>query len=203
MTTPLKNFCPAAVVRSRCCARLYDMDDSELVQRAAAGDAAAFELLVRRHAGALFRLARPIVRDDHLAEEVVQDTFFKAHRNLATFRGDAKVSTWLSSICYRTAIDRVRASRRNVVSLEAAREQPGHQDDIDLRLALSDALDELPSDEREAFYLVQVLGYSREEAAQIVDVPASTLRSRVARARQRLAESLRALEESVAQGPTP
>lgn len=177
------------------------MDDGELVQRAAGGDAVAFELLVRRHAGPLFRLARSIVHDDHLAEEVVQDTFLKAHRNLGTFRGDSKVSTWLSSICYRTAIDRSRRRRTNVVSIETAREQ-GRHDDVDLRLALSDALDELPADEREAFYLVQVLGYSREEAAHIVGVPASTMRSRVGRARQRLAQSLRALEDSAAQGPT-
>ena len=176
------------------------MDDSELVQRAAEGDAAAFEMLVRRHAASLFRLARSIVREDQLAEEVVQDTLIKAHRHLATFRGDSKVSTWLSSICYRTAIDQTRSKRLRVVSIEAVGEQ-GRPDEVDLRLALSDALDELPSDEREAFYLVQVLGYSREEAASIVGVPASTMRSRVARARQRLAQSLTALEESITQGP--
>ena len=175
------------------------MDDVELVERAAGGEAVAFELLVRRHAGPLFRLARPIVRDDHLAEEVVQDTFVKAHRNLATFRGDSTVKTWLSSICYRTAIDRARTQRTNVLPIEAVRERPGHED-VDLRLALSDALDELPPEEREAFYLVQVLGYSREEASHIVGVPPSTMRSRVGRARQRLAASLRALEESVTQG---
>lgn len=178
------------------------MDDDELVHRAAGGDAAAFELLVRRHAGPLFRIARPIVRDDYLAEEVVQDTMIKAHRNLSGFRGDSSVKTWLSSICYRTAIDRSRGARPNVLPIDTARTAAQHED-VDLRLALSDALDELPADERQAFYLVVVLGHSREEAAAIVDVPASTMRSRVGRARQRLAASLRQLEDSIAQGPPP
>ena len=174
-------------------------DDGELLRRASGGDAVAFELLVRRHAGALFRLARPIVRDDQMAEEVVQDTFVKAHAHLASFRGESAVTTWLSSICYRTAIDRTRRRRLDIVPIERAAES-GQHDDVDLRMALSDALDELPDDEREAFYLVQVLGYSREEAAQICAVPASTLRSRVGRARLRLAASLRALEDTAAQG---
>ena len=174
-------------------------DDGELLRRASGGDAAAFELLVRRHAAALFRLARPIVRDDQVAEEVVQDTFLKAHANLRSFRGEAAVKTWLSSICYRTAIDRSRRRQPVVVPIETA-DATARPDDVDLRMALSDALDELPDDEREAFYLVQVLGYSREEAASICAVPASTLRSRVGRARLRLAASLRALEDTAAQG---
>ena len=174
-------------------------DDGELLRRASGGDTAAFELLVRRHAGALFRLARPIVRDDQQAEEVVQDTFVKAHANLTSFRGESAVKTWLSSICYRTAIDQARRRRLAVVPIETAVEAARH-DDVDLRMALSDALEELPDDEREAFYLVQVLGYSREEAAHICGVPASTMRSRVGRARLRLAASLRALEDTAAQG---
>lgn len=61
-------------------------DDTALVNRTLDGDPYAFELLVRRHADALWRLARSVVRDDHRAEEVVQDTFVKAHANLASFR---------------------------------------------------------------------------------------------------------------------
>lgn len=167
------------------------MDDSTLLTRALEdGDTAAFELLVRRHADRLWRFARSVVRDDHLAEEVVQDTFVKAHANLASFRGEASVGSWLGSICYRNAIDRVRRKRLEVVSLEAARHRRQDAADEDLRLILAEIVEELPEDEREAFTLVHVLGYSREEAASIVNAPPSTIRSRVARACTRLADAL-------------
>jgi RNA polymerase sigma-70 factor (ECF subfamily) len=166
------------------------MDDTTLLTRTLDGDTAAFELLVRRHADRLWRFARAVVRDDHLAEEVVQDTFVKAHASLASFRGDASVDSWLGSICYRSAIDRVRLKRLEVVSLDVVRNRRQEQADEDLRLLLAEIVEELPDDEREAFTLVHVLGYSREEAASIVNAPASTIRSRVARACTRLADAL-------------
>lgn len=175
------------------------MDDEALLTHAAEGDQAAFELLVRRHADGLWRLAQSVVRDAQVAEEAVQDTFLKAHRGIGTYRREASVKTWLSSICYRTAIDRVRIKRLQLVPIDAAERQ--HRDeDLELRMALRQALDDLPPDEREAFELVHVLGYRREEAAQIVGVPASTLRSRVARARQRLAAVLSSPDETAAEG---
>ncbi len=165
-------------------------DDTRLVTRTLEGDPYAFELLVRRHANGLWRLARSVVRDDHQAEEVVQDTFVKAHDKLATFRGDASVRSWLASICYRSAVDRIRLKQLDIVPLEAARDQHRHQGDAELRLLLAEIIEELPNDEREAFELVHVLGYSREEAASVVGTPASTMRSRVSRACTRLADAL-------------
>lgn len=165
------------------------MDDAELIARAAGGDDAAFELVVRRHSPGLWQLARSIVGDDHVAEEVVQDTWIKAHRALGRFRGEAAVRTWVHRICYRTAIDRVRVRSHNVVPLDRARTR-AEDADRELRLVLQAALEALPEDEREAFTLVHVLGFTREEAAAIVEAPASTVRSRVARARERLALAL-------------
>lgn len=166
------------------------MDDNELVTQAAAGDESAFELLVRRHTDAAWRMARSMLRDDFAAEEAVQDTFLKAYRNLHTFRGEAKVSTWLLSICHRACIDRLRLKRLNVVALDDVRRERGREDRTDLKVAVEAALAELPDDEREGFVLVEVVGHSREEAAEIVGVPASTMRSRVSRAREKLARAL-------------
>lgn len=166
------------------------MDDLELVRQAAAGDEPAFELLVRRHTDAVWRMARSMLRDDFLAEEAVQDTFLKAYRNLHAFRGEAKLSTWLLSICHRTCLDRLRLKRLNVVSLEEVRRERGREERTDLKVAVETALSDLPADEREAFVLVEVVGHSREEAAEIVGVPASTMRSRVSRAREKLARAL-------------
>jgi RNA polymerase sigma-70 factor (ECF subfamily) len=166
------------------------MEDAALVARAAAGDGTAFELLVRRNADPVWRLARTILRDDFAAEEAVQDTFLKAHRALSSYRGDASVKTWLCSICHRACIDRLRKKQAQVVPLEALRQQKAREEHVELRLVIEEAMEELSDDERRAFELVHVLGYSREEAAAIAGVPPSTMRSRVTRARTRLAESI-------------
>lgn len=166
------------------------MDDLTLVEQAAAGDETAFELLVRRHTDAVWRFARSCLADDFAAEEAVQDTFVKAYRALATFRGESSVRTWLLSICHRTCIDASRRRRATVVSLDEARRARAREEHPELRLVLSQGLATLPASEREAFQLVDVLGYSREEAAAIVGVPASTMRSRVARARKRMVAAL-------------
>ena len=171
------------------------MDDWGLIERARDGDAAAFELLVRRHTDAVWRAARGFLRDDFAAEEVVQDTFLKAYRALGSFRGEAAVRTWLVSICHRSCVDRSRRKQAEVVPLFWSRSVavPGTQRDqnaVEVRLAIEAALPSLPDDERRAFVLVDVLGYSREEAAEVVGVPSSTMRSRLARARRRLVEAL-------------
>jgi RNA polymerase sigma-70 factor (ECF subfamily) len=180
--------------------RADPMDDHDLIRQAAGGDQPAFEALVRRNTPAVWRMARSMLNDDMAAEEAVQDTFLKAYRNLHTFRGEAKVSTWLLTICHRACIDRLRLKRADVVSLDAVRRERGREDRPELRLALEAALADLPHEEREAFVLVAVTGHSREEAAEIVGVPASTMRSRVARARQRLAEALGDAREEAAGG---
>lgn len=163
------------------------MEDSVLLDRAVAGEEVAFELLVRRHAETAWRLARSMLPDDFTAEEAVQDTFVKAFRALRSFRHEASVKTWLLAICHRTCLDRLRKKRAEVVPLEWIRERRAKEESHDLRLAVEQALEQLPQDERQAFVLVHVLSYTREEAAHICRVPASTMRSRVARARQRLA----------------
>jgi RNA polymerase sigma-70 factor (ECF subfamily) len=166
------------------------MDDWGLIERARSGDGAAFELLVRRHTDAVWRAARGFLRDDFAAEEVVQDTFLKAYRALDSFRGEAAVRTWLVSICHRSCVDRSRRRQAEIVSLEHARRHRAKDDATDLRMAIEAALPSLPEDERRAFVLVDVLGYSREEAAEVAGAPSSTIRSRLARARRRLLEAL-------------
>lgn len=165
-------------------------DDIRLARRAGAGDRDAFELLVRRHTDGVWRYARSMLDDDFAAEEAVQDTFLRAARALADFRGEAALRTWLIAICRRACLDRLRRRYADVVPLDSVRERHTRPEPVELRVALQQALAGLPAEEREAFMAVHVLGYSREEAAQIAGVPASTLRSRVSRARSRLAAAL-------------
>ena len=165
-------------------------EEEVLVQQAASGDEAAFELLVRRHAEAAWRLARALLPDDFTAEEAVQETFIKAHRGLRSFGGRSSFRTWLLAICRRACLDLIRSRRIEFLPLDALGERRTEDGQSDLRLALQEAMVRLPEEERQAFLLVHVLSYSREEAAQICGVPASTMRSRVTRARQHLADRL-------------
>ena len=166
------------------------MEDTTLLGRAADGDEVAFELLVRRHAETVWRLARSFLSDDFTAEEAVQDTFLKAYRGLRSFRGDASVKTWLLAICHRTCIDRLRTKKAKVVPLDVLRHHRAEATAPDERLAIDEMLEELSQDERRAFVLVHVLSYTRDEAAGICGVPPSTMRSRLVRARERLAQMM-------------
>jgi len=176
------------------------VDDNQLAAEAAGGSESCFELIVRRHTNAVWRLARSVLHDDFAAEEAVQDTFLKAHRGLSGFRAEASLRTWLLSICHRVCIDRLRQPRAKVVPLDRARGLGATGGEPELRMILEAALRRLPEEERQAFVLVGVLAYSREEAAQVVGVPASTMRSRAARARSHMAEALSEHRASLASG---
>jgi RNA polymerase sigma-70 factor (ECF subfamily) len=169
------------------------MDETAVVDRARGGDAAAFELLVRRHTDAVWRLARSSLGDAHAAEDATQETFLKAYRSLGSFRGDAAVRTWLLSICHRTCLDvhRRAGAATQVVSLDEARHARTRADSIELRLTIDHTVSRLPDNERIAFTLVDMLGHSSEDAAAVVGVPASTMRSRVGRARRQVIEAIR------------
>src|SRR4051812_1197653 len=86
--------------------------DAELVARVAAGDPHAFALLMRRHNRMLFRAARSILRDDSEAEDALQDAYLLAFRGITQYRGEAKVSTWLTRIVVNEAIARSRKRAR-------------------------------------------------------------------------------------------
>jgi RNA polymerase sigma-70 factor, ECF subfamily len=186
---------------------VVDLTDGGLVAATLAGDPRAFEELMRRHYAAVWRVAFLSARDQMAAEEIAQDTFLKAYGALGQWRGDAALLTWLCTICRRLCIDRARPKRPDAVSIEEA--GPGRwpvaqawAEITPERFDLRAALDALPGEEREAFLLVHHYGYSSFEAADLVGVPASTLRSRAGRARQRLADAL-ADRPTAAEGGEP
>jgi RNA polymerase sigma-70 factor (ECF subfamily) len=167
--------------------------DAVLAASAIAGDTEAFEALMRRHYAAVWSVAFLFVREETAAEELAQDTFVRAYNALAGWRGDASLRTWLATICRRLCIDRARLKHVETVAapdLEAVSGSTQETDALADRFDLRTALDRLPADDREAFLLVHHYGYSSFETATLLGVPASTVRSRVARARQRLAVAL-------------
>jgi RNA polymerase sigma-70 factor (ECF subfamily) len=166
--------------------------DDTLVGRACLDDADAFSLLYRRYRLDAWNMARFLLRNHHEAEDAVQETFVRAHRALRQYQRHSNTfRPWLLAICRNVCFDRIRLSkRRPVVSLSdlTVEEHASDVTDHDLRIDFQRALDSLPAKEQEAFFVVDVMGFRSEEAAEILGLSAaSTLRSRLARARKLLA----------------
>ena len=184
--------------------------DQLLVERVQAGDKQAFDLLVSKYQRRLMRLLSRIVHDPAEAEDVVQETFIKAYRALRRFRGDSAFYTWLYRIGVNTAKNfLVLQARRTPTSTETDAEQAeGFEDGEQLRdintpesmlaskqivQTVNAAMDALPVDLRTAIALREIEGLSYEEISEIMACPIGTVRSRIFRAREVIAEKLKPL----------
>jgi len=183
-----------------------DAPDAGLVAAAAAGDARAFEALMRRHNRMMFRTARAILRDDAEAEDALQEAYLQAYRSLAGFRAEARFSTWLARIVVNEALMRLRktARRAAIVPIQAAvpvEEMNDIPDDTmdkpdtsaeraQMRRLLETHIDLLPDSYRTVFMLRAVEELSVEETAAVLEMPEATVRTRFFRARSLLRESL-------------
>ena len=174
--------------------------DSELVQRAQEGDDGALHDLVDQYADGLFRLAFSLVGNAPDAEDVVQETFLGAFRRLRGFEGRSSVKTWLTRILVRQAArhHRRRSVRRTVPLDVEGRESgagvetgPTTAEDVTMRMDVEEALGALSTDHREVVVLREMQGMSYAEIAEVLDLPAGTVESRLFRARQHLKELLK------------
>jgi RNA polymerase sigma-70 factor (ECF subfamily) len=182
--------------------------DQQLVERAQRGDKRAFELLVHKYQRKLERLLSRIVRNPSEVEDVAQEAFIKAYRALPNFRGDSAFYTWLYRIGINTAKNYLVAmGRRAPTSTEYDSEEAETFDDADglrdintpenilmskqVAQTVNNAIDALPEELRTAITLREIDGLSYEEIAQIMDCPIGTVRSRIFRARESVAEKLR------------
>ena len=187
--------------------------DSQLVARAQRGDKRAFELLVEKYQRKLARLLSRFVRDPAEVEDVTQEAFIKAYRALPGFRGGSAFYTWLYRIGINTAKNYLIAlGRRAPTSTEVvAEEAEGYDDaeqlrDIDtpesqllskeIAQTMNATIEELPEELRTAIQLREIEGMSYEDIAQIMNCPIGTVRSRIFRAREAIAEKLRPLLET-------
>ena len=171
-------------------------EDSAAVARAAAGDADAFGALVERHQEAAFRAAYLIVRDAAAAEDVAQESFVRAFRNLRRFRAGDPFRPWLLRIVTNLALNEVRArNRRGGLLGRLGAVQARAFDPPDERIAATDeasavvrAINELPDDDRVVLYLRYFLELPEREIATAIGRPAGTVKSRLHRAGRRLRE---------------
>jgi RNA polymerase sigma factor (sigma-70 family) len=170
--------------------------EEELVERARAGDGVAFGALVRDHQEIAFRTAYLITRNAADAEDAAQSALVKAHAALSRFRRGAPFRPWLLAIVANEARNRRRtAGRRDALALRAAHDAPsgdaapspeGALIAAEERASLLAALDELPDDQRLVLALRYLLDLSEEETAAALGVRRGTVKSRTARALERL-----------------
>ncbi len=159
--------------------------DPALLRAAAAGDLDAFEALVRIYQQPIWRFLCHLVRDQALAEDLAQETFLRAFRNLGGFAHQSRFSTWLFQIARNAGIDALRRRERRSRLLEVAPEA-GPRPSPEAGAELNAGLEALSPKLREALLVVEVLGYRYREAALILGVPEGTVKSRVHQARERL-----------------
>lgn len=189
------------------------VSDAALATRAADGDHAAFDRLVRRHTPRMYRVALRVTGTAAEAEDVVQDAWISAWRALGSFRNESAVSTWLYRVVTNTALGHVRR-RKPTLSLDAALSESGGQDTsfLESRVladprgnpegllvraeqvdAVLRAIAELDMPQRVPLVLRELEGLSYEEVAEVLDVSVPALRSRLHRARVALLAKLREL----------
>jgi RNA polymerase sigma-70 factor (ECF subfamily) len=184
--------------------------DQALVERAQRGDKHAFELLVAKYQRKLGRLLSRFIRDPAEVEDVAQEAFIKAYRALPSFRGDSAFYTWLYRIGINTAKNYLVAmGRRAPTTTQFDSEEAENFEDGDqlrdlntpeaelmtkqIGATVNQTLDALPEELRTAITLREIEGMSYEDIATVMNCPIGTVRSRIFRARETIAERLRPL----------
>ena len=183
------------------------MDDKQLVQQAAAGDAAAFETLVERYQQQVYHLALRMVNNEADAQDLAQEAFIRAWRGLGSFQFTSQFSTWLYRLTSNICIDFLRAQkRRKVVSLTMLRDDEDSQWDLpdddplpeqqmiarEERQALERAFAALDPEFRQILTLRIVNGCSYQQISQILGIAEGTVKSRISRAREQLRKKMAA-----------
>jgi RNA polymerase sigma-70 factor (ECF subfamily) len=191
--------------------------DLMLVERTVAGDQRAFELLVLKYQRRIERLIGRMVRDTDLVEDIAQETFIRAYRALAQFRGEAQFYTWLYRIAVNTAKKALVDLKRDPLVSESALRNGGDEEDEtsavenelttaetpetvlaakEIAAAVNSAMEALPEELRQAVTLREIEGLSYEEIAEVMNCPIGTVRSRIFRAREAISAKVKPMLEN-------
>ena len=190
--------------------------DAPLVERVKRGDTRAFEMLVVKYQRRIERLIGRMVRDADLVQDIAQESFIRAYRALPKFRGESAFYTWLYRIAVNTAKKALMELKRDPLIFEAAlasREDDDETSRVENELTtgespesimaskqiaatVNEAIEALSVDLRQAITLREIEGLSYEEIAEIMNCPIGTVRSRIFRAREAIAQRLKPLLDS-------
>src|SRR3954452_8073681 len=187
--------------------------DAPLIERIKRGDVKAFEMLVVKYQRRIERLIGRMVRDTDLVPDIAQETFIRAYRAIPQFRGESAFYTWLYRIAVNTAKKSLMELKRDPLITETARLSRDDDDETSrvenelsdgetpdavlaskqIAAAVNLAIDGLSEELRQAITLREIEGLSYEEIADMMDCPIGTVRSRIFRAREAIAQRLRPL----------
>jgi RNA polymerase sigma-70 factor (ECF subfamily) len=170
------------------------LEPDRLLDRTAAGDAGALGQLFEAHASLVHRTAYALMLSADEADDIVQDVFIGLPEALKHYAERGSFESWLRQVTVRTSLMRLRVARRHhtITDLEAASlSSAAEQEAIPLRLSLANALRSLVADQRTAFVLKVVLGYSHAEIARLLSVRQGTVEVRVFRATRNLRKLLK------------
>jgi RNA polymerase sigma-70 factor (ECF subfamily) len=186
-------------------------NDAQLIERFKRGDRRAFEMLVVKYQRRIERLIARMVRDTDLVQDIAQETFIRAYRALPQFRGESAFYTWLYRIAVNSTKKALSDMKRDPVIVEAAFAQRDEDDETsragaeltdgetpesllaskEIAATVNAAIEALSEDLRQAITLREIEGLSYEEIAEAMNCPIGTVRSRIFRAREAIAERLR------------
>jgi RNA polymerase sigma-70 factor, ECF subfamily len=188
--------------------RRGDDAETELIRRARQKDNVAVRIIVQQHNRRLYRIARSVVRNDSEAEDVLQEAYVRAFANLAKFRGESSLATWLSRIVLNEALGRLRG-RHPSVGLTEIENRPQSQGQIipfpnsspqldpertmaqrEIQLILERAIDDLPEAFRTVLVARVIEEMSVEETADLLGIRPATVKTRLHRARGLLKDAL-------------
>ena len=187
--------------------------DAPLIERVKQGDVKAFEMLVVKYQRRIERLIGRMVRDVDLVPDIAQETFIRAYRAIPQFRGDSAFYTWLYRIAVNTAKKALVDLKRDPNVTESARASRDDDDETsrvetelsdgetpeallaskEIANAVNASIEALSEDLRQAITLREIEGLSYEEIAEVMNCPIGTVRSRIFRAREAIAQRLRPL----------
>jgi RNA polymerase sigma-70 factor (ECF subfamily) len=190
--------------------------DAPLIERVKRGDVKAFEMLVVKYQRRIERLIGRMVRDVDLVPDIAQETFIRAYRALPQFRGESAFYTWLYRIAVNTAKKALMELKRDPIVAETARGSRDEDDETSrveneltdgetpdavlaskqIAAAVNFAIEGLSEELRQAITLREIEGLSYEEIAEMMNCPIGTVRSRIFRAREAIAQRLRPLLEN-------
>jgi RNA polymerase sigma-70 factor (ECF subfamily) len=168
-----------------------ELSDSQIIEQTLGGEPEAFNMLVRRWERQIYGLTLRMLGRDEEAKDATQETFLSAYRNLSKFRGEAKFSSWIYRIALNICNTKLRGRARGTVSIEGQREESGIEIAADLddlgsniqqqqvTLHVRRALQAIPAEMRQVIIMKEYEGLKFSEIAEILNIPVSTVKTRM------------------------